>query len=283
MSVRVIQGDCRDVLRALPERSVQTVVTSPPYHRLRDYGHPDQIGQEDTLDAYVTELVAVFREVRRVLAADGTVWINLGDGYGAGKQLLGVPWRVAFALQADGWVLRSSIVWHKPCAMPDAATDRPTNAHEMVFFFAKEIKYFFDANAIAEDATSFGRKHTSKIQSPKTRALQGSGHHGKGGNLGINYERTRRNCRNVWSLAHTERFGGLHFATMPPALAERCILAGSRRGDTVLDPFAGAGTTLLAADRLGRDAVGAELNPDYVRLIRERIAADAGLFAEVAS
>ena len=275
MSVTVLEGDSRTVLATLPEASVQCCVTSPPYFGLRDYGHEGQIGLEATPDDYVAEMVALFREVRRVLKDDGTLWLNLGDSYaGSGKgpsqslsaeardmthtmhtafvpdglkpkDLIGIPWRVAFALQADGWYLRSDIIWHKPNPMPESVTDRPTKAHEYVFLLTKSARYYYDAAAIAEPSID-----------------------------------DTRNARTVWSIT-TQPYKGAHFATMPPELARRCILAGSKTGDTVLDPFGGAGTTGLVADRLGRDAVLVELNPTYAALARHRIHDDAPMFAEV--
>jgi DNA modification methylase len=275
-----LEGDALTVLRTMPDESVQCCVTSPPYYGLRDYGMPGQIGAEDTADGYVTRLVEVFRAVRRVLRDDGILWLNLGDSM-RDKQLLMVPVRAALALQADGWFLRSDCIWHKPSAIPEPVKDRPTAAHEHVFLLTKRERYYYNPDAVAEGASSFGRQHTSKVQGPKVRALQESGHHGTGGNLSINYERETRNLRNVWTIA-SEPYSGSHFATMPPALAERCILAGSKPGDLVLDPFGGAGTTGLVADRLQRNALLIELNPEYAEMARKRIASDAGMFGAVA-
>ncbi len=274
-------GDCRTVLAALPDGMAQTCVTSPPYFGLRDYGNPAQIGLEKTPDAYVAEMVAVFREVRRVLSDDGTLWLNLGDSYAgaaspgshragsgggdgrgidergqrnrnglarvegvASKNLLGIPWRVAFALQADGWILRSDVIWHKPNPMPESVTDRPTKAHEYVFLFARSPRYFYDAKAIEEPATD--------------------------------RERETRNRRTVWTVA-SQPFSGAHFATMPPDLVDPCVLAGSRPGDVVLDPFAGAGTTGLVALKHQRRFFGVELNPTYAIIARNRIVDDSPL------
>ena len=320
MSVSVLTGDCLAVLATLPAGSARCCVTSPPYFGLRDYCVAGQIGMEESPDAYVARLVAVFREVRRVLADDGTLWLNLGDTYassppgnvrgvseksglnGAGsdkyretlmaghatkrdtsrlpgykpKDLLGIPWMVAFALRADGWFLRSNIIWHKPNPMPESVRDRPTSAHEHVFLLSKAGRYYYDAAAIAESAESFGRQATSCVQPPKVRALQESGTHGKGGDLWIKYKRETRNARSVWTIA-TQPFRGAHFATMPPELAERCIKAGSKSGDMILDPFGGAGTTGLVADRLGRNATLIELNPKYASLASGRITDDAPL------
>jgi DNA modification methylase len=289
---------------------VQTCVTSPPYYGLRDYGHAGQIGLEETPDAYVARLVNVFREVRRVLRDDGTLWLNLGDSYArAGgtdrqisstgkvgntlktlemlpcrkqappdglkdKDLLGIPWLVAFALRADGWWLRQDIIWHKPNPMPESVTDRCTKAHEYVFLLTKSARYFYDAAAIAEQAergdagSRFDQGKTAQHQLERQAS-------------GARIDDGRRNARSVWPIA-TQPYSGAHFATMPPALAERCVKAGSKSGDMVLDPFGGAGTTGLVADRLGRSATLIELNPEYARLARERITADAPLLMGVA-
>jgi len=322
VSVQVLQGDCRAVLATLPPASVQCCVTSPPYFGLRDYGVDGQIGLEQSPDAYVAEMVAVFRDVRRALRDDGTLWLNIGDSYasstkGSGgdgtksglrrdgrpddsritsaklsikhqsfqpqridcgdakpKDLLMIPARVALALQADGWWLRSDIIWHKPNPMPESCTDRCTSAHEHVFLLTKRATYFYDAEAAMEEITS------NRAPSRKAKA-SGAGHVALG-RVGPAYdgEGTHRNARNVWTIA-TQPFSGAHFATMPPDLAERCIRAGSRPGDMILDPFGGAGTTALVADRLGRDATLIELNPEYAALARSRIADDAGLFSTV--
>jgi DNA modification methylase len=310
----ILIGDCLEVLRGLPDGMAQTCVTSPPYYGLRDYGHAGQIGLEETPDAYVARLVDVFREVRRVLRDDGTLWLNIGDSYAASgtkntgrndgdasyrartggaegarhdyaaqqnrsaikldygakpKDLIGIPWMVAFALRADGWWLRQDIIWHKPNPMPESVTDRCTKAHEYVFLLTKSARYFYDAAAIAEQAergdagSRFDQGKTAQrsITPPADGARIDDG---------------KRNARSVWPMA-TQPYSGAHFATMPPALAERCIKAGSKPGDMVLDPFGGAGTTGLVADRLGRGATLIELNPEYARLARERIRADAPL------
>ena len=313
MSVRILPGDCRTVLPTLPAGSVQCCVTSPPYYGLRDYGVAGQMGQESSPAEYVADMVALFREVRRVLADDGTLWLNIGDSYanpghskgnpGSGrnsaakaeigwvkpysktgeglknKDLIGIPWEMAFALRADGWYLRSDIIWHKPNPMPESCTDRPTSAHEHVFLFAKRDRYFYDADAIKETATASPRAVSSRSKATDKQQLEGRQ---LNGNLGWDRPEMGRNARNVWTIA-TQPYSSAHFATMPPALAERCIQAGTKPGDTVLDPFGGAGTTGLVADRLGRSAVLIELNPAYAALGSNRIADDAGLFASVAA
>ena len=317
MSVRILTGDCRDVLATLPSGSAQTCVTSPPYFGLRDYGHTEQIGQEADPAAYVGAIVEVFRGVHRVLRDDGTAWLNLGDSYAAArggapgncfggdgyerrnraarsvagipdgakpKNLLMIPARVALALQTDGWYLRSDIIWHKPNPMPESVTDRPTSAHEHVFLFSKNSRYFYDANAVRErrEPDSLRRSTLYGANPSSSKLNPDRNDEGRGGSMGFGGNIAGRNLHNVWTIA-AQPFRGAHFATMPRGLVERCILAGSRSGDTVLDPFGGAGTTGLVADRLGRSAVLIELNPAYAAMARDRVTADAGLFAEVAS
>ena len=320
MTVRILTGDALEQLRLLPDESVHCCVTSPPYYGLRDYGVVGQIGLEPSPDEYVAALVAVFREVRRVLRKDGTLWLNIGDSYAAGKlgradhgsgdltshlgpkrdgipggsimgpvaqrlapagykpkDLLGTPWMLAFALRADGWYLRQDIIWSKPNPMPESVTDRCTKAHEYLFLLSKSERYWFDAAAIAEKANwpggSWGRsKCYDGDQTGMLRWFYGNGAQWKGGET--------RNKRSVWEVA-TQPYADAHFATFPPALIEPAILAGCPRGGTVIDPFAGAGTTGLVADRLGRDAVLIELNPAYAAMARDRIEDDAGMFAEV--
>lgn len=324
MAVEIVVGDCIQSLRAMPAQSANCCITSPPYFGLRDYGHDGQIGLEQTPDEFVAKLVEVFREVRRVLRDDGTLWLNLGDTYAANrggttppaqtvaggvggkggqkerrgqadgynptrdctryglkhKDLIGIPWRVAFALQADGWYLRQDIIWHKPNPMPESVRDRCTKAHEYVFLLSKSERYYFDAEAIKEPATSGPAGTVRKDQPRKMNAtpLYQSNRGGrtqepmKQGAMGIP-EDGRRNRRSVWTVA-TRPFKGAHFATFPPDLIEPCVLAGCPVGGVVLDPFGGAGTTGLVAQRHGRDAILCELNPEYADMARERIAAD---------
>jgi site-specific DNA-methyltransferase (adenine-specific) len=291
-------GDCLDVLSGLPSASVQCCVTSPPYFGLRDYGHEDQIGLEPTPDEYVTKMVSVFREVRRVLRDDGTLWLNIGDSYNAAgrtsqgtrigykqgtnrasaegvdncrpsvdwlkpKDLIGIPWMLSFALRADGWYLRQDIIWHKPNPMPESVRDRCTKAHEYLFLLSKAERYFYDSEAIKEDAlkgaarSSFNTGKTATHQMGRSSDVE-------------RVEDGKRNRRSVWTVA-TQPYSGAHFATFPPALIEPCILAGSAPGDTILDPFSGSGTTAAVATRLGRKAIGIELNADYQALAVDRI------------
>jgi DNA modification methylase len=286
---RILVGDVRESLRGLPDGSVRCVVTSPPYWGLRDYGHDGQIGLENTSELYVAEMVGVFREVRRVLADDGTLWLNLGDTYGSGKQLVGIPWRVAFALQADGWYLRQDIIWAKPNPMPESVKDRCTKAHEYLFLLTKQPRYYYDPDAAAEPIAESSRKryqhavdsnehfdptrhkHTAGVQSPMellTRAASGV------------LERGTRNRRTVWNIP-VSSFLGAHFAVMPEALVETCVLSGSARGDTVLDPFSGSGTVGVVALKHERNYIGCELNPEYADLSRKRILDDAPLMNTV--
>ena len=315
----ILQGDVRETLRALETGSVQTCVTSPPYFGLRDYGVSGQIGLESTPDAYVAELVAVFREVRRVLRDDGTLWLNLGDSYtgsastgGTGKEtdytgkrslpnkraeglkakdLIGIPWMLAFALRADGWYLRQDIIWHKPNPMPESVRDRCTKSHEYIFLFAKQQRYYFDQESIkvplkeasvarlmqdVENQEGSGRvpgKTNGKMkavcfggnkQCPDTRLQSGKEWNPTmivGG---------MANKKSVWTVP-TRGYKGAHFATFPPQLISPCILAGCPVDGTVLDPFSGSGTTGQVAKSLGRNAILIELNPAYHDLIRSRL------------
>jgi DNA modification methylase len=278
MTHTILQGDTRLILPTLTDQSVQCVVTSPPYFGLRDYGMPNQIGVEPTLQEFVEAMVAVFREVRRVLKDDGVLFLNLGDTIVA-KQLQGIPWRVALALQADGWYLRQDIIWHKPNPMPESVKDRCTKAHEYVFLLSKSPKYLFNWEAIAEPIAESSKKryqhavdtneqfnpekhkHTDGVQSPMellTRAAKGV------------LERGVRNRRSVWKIA-TQSFEGAHFATFPLELPTLCIKAGSNKGDTILDPFNGAATTGIASQNLERNYIGIELNPEYVKLSQTRL------------
>lgn len=311
MSIRILNGDCRDVLKTLPDESVNCVVTSPPYFGLRDYGAEGQIGLEATPDAFVAEMVAVFREVRRVLRSDGTLWLNLGDSYandgkwggssggkhvdalhgdsgiGRGKRatglkpkdLIGIPWRVAFALQADGWWLRQDIIWSKPNPMPESVTDRCTKAHEYLFLLTKAERYRYDADAIAEEMAGAS---IARLSQPGLADQQGTDRvPGKtNGRMKAVRNGDKCNKRSVWTVA-TMPFKEAHFATFPPALIEPCIKAGCPEGGTALDPFGGAGTTGLVADRLGRNAILIELNPDYAAMAEQRLRADAVLMADV--
>lgn len=296
------QGDALEILRSIPAQSVNTCVTSPPYWGLRDYGVDGQLGLEPTPEEYVDNLVEVFREVKRVLRDDGTLWLNLGDCYngsgGAGgdyapgglkegqpkypgrnivtlkpKDLVGIPWRVAFALQADGWYLRSDIIWAKPNPMPESVMDRPTNAHEYIFLLSKSRQYYYDQAAIREPVTSqqtersvsFKRKD-SKRKQPIPGQTYGT-HRPDRNDTPL---RSTRNKRSVWAVP-TRPFPEAHFAVYPPDLIEPCILAGCPQGGMVLDPFCGSGTTLLVATEWHRKSIGIELNPEYIQLAKKRL------------
>lgn len=282
-------------------------VTSPPYWGLRDYGVEGQLGLEKTPEEYVANMVEVFRLVRDVLADDGTLWLNMGDSYGSGarttwrsptktakhgywenpaidrripspaKQLLGTPWRLAFALQADGWYLRSDIIWHKPNPMPESVTDRPTKAHEYLFLLSKRERYYYDIEAIKEPAKYNGPNSPESIKSPYGQGFTRQAQHPRVDHRenhlsgGFPYSSTDRNRRSVWTIS-TQPYAGAHFATFPEALVEPCVLAGSRSGDVVLDPFFGSGTVGQVAERLGRQWVGIELNSEYADMAKIRTA-----------
>ena len=293
-------GDARAVLAQVPASTARMCCTSPPYWGLRDYGHGGQIGLEQTPEEYTAQLVEVFRQVRRVLRDDGTLWVNLGDSYSRSKcggrndaekmygsaaaheglkprsglkpkDLVGIPWRVAFALQADGWYLRSDIIWAKPNPMPESVTDRPTKAHEYVFLLSKSPRYFYDADAIKEDASTPGGRAGYSGYSARAKAMgrEPSGNEAPGAEKVLNSP--HRNKRTVWTVT-PKPYAGAHFACWPPALVTPMILAGSRVGDLVLDPFMGSGTTAQVAQDLGRDWLGCELNPEYLELQKKRTA-----------
>ena len=337
----ILIGDNRITLGTIPDQSIQCCVTSPPYWGLRDYGHDGQIGLEQTPNEYVAEMVAVFRQVHRVLRNDGTLWLNLGDSYSAmrdskatpdtlrgegtgtavgsaanrnpanlkaaglkHKDLVGIPWRVAFALQADGWYLRQDIIWHKPNPMPESVTDRCTKSHEYIFLLSKSAKYYFDHEAIKEPLANSSLKRLSqnvaeqkgsdrvpgKTNGPMKAVASGIRFGGsKYGDSDDPKHATKsgdeweipadglRNKRSVWTVT-TRPFKGAHFATFPPQLIEPCILAGSKLGDTILDPFFGAGTTGLVAQRHSRNWIGCELNPEYAEMARKRLETEQNLF-----
>ncbi len=266
LSSAIITGEAHKVLATLPSGFIRTVITSPPYWSLRDYAIPGQIGLENNPQEYIDSLVSVFSEVHRVLADDGSLWLNIGDSYTSGgrtwrapdkkypiramsmrpptpkglkpKELVGIPWRLAFALQAAGWYLRSDSIWYKPNVQPESVKDRPTRSHEYLFLFSKSERYYYDNSAVRE--------------------VNG------------------RNVRTVWSI-NTQPLRDAHFATFPPQLVEKCMLLTSRPGEIVLDPFIGSGTVAEVAIQFGRAFLGIELSPAYVRITRKRIAKAANL------
>lgn len=334
------QGDCLYILPTLPAHSVHTIVTSPPYYGLRDYGVAGQIGLEPTLDAYITTIVDVFHRLWRVLRNDGTVWLNLGDSYandtkwggstswlqsaelqgetGIGrtkrttglkaKDMMGIPWRIAFALQSAGWYLRQDIIWHKPNPMPESVTDRCTKSHEYLFLLTKSERYYFDAEAIKEPATGHiagnktnasaeayaagdehhrtktglvkfadkqraSRDNFKRRNGPQIRLVPGSNNNQHREERDESaYDLTTRNRRSVWTIP-VSSYSEAHFATFPPKLVEPCILAGCPPGGVVLDPFAGSGTAGVVAVSHGRQFIGIELNPEYVAMAHRRIGA----------
>ena len=308
MKIKILQGDCIQSLKKLEDESINTCITSPPYWGLRDYnGEEKQLGLEETPEEFVENLVNVFREVKRVLRDDGTVWLNLGDSYSSGgrttttiqslrgdkdygvtrpkpsegikpKDLIGIPWRVAFALQADGWYLRQDIIWHKPNPMPESVRDRCTKAHEYIFLLSKNAKYYFDNEAIKEDAVAKNRSAGNKV--PQKGTDQPFSETKQGLIKAQQKKYQKRNKRSVWTVT-TKPFKGAHFATFPMDLIEPCVLAGCPEGGTVLDPFAGSGTTGIVAANHARNSVLLELNEEYIEIAKKRIKEQAGMFAKV--
>ena len=326
-SWKIILGDALSVLKTLDDESIQCCVTSPPYWGVRDYKTDGQLGLEITPDQYVDRMVEVFREVRRVLRGDGTLWMNMGDCYAHGltgggsvfdngrndgrasyesdavrgreafrtlgpglkvKDLVGIPWMLAFALRGDGWFLRSDIIWHKPNPMPESVTDRPTKSHEYLFLLSKSERYFYDADAIREDCIE-GYRVNPNAEPMAGRMAASTAMWRNAGDRTTQVERGhdqtestrdldwKRNKRSVWTVS-TQPFPEAHFATFPEALIVPCILAGSDEAGVVLDPFAGSGTTGVVALRYGRSFVGIELNPEYSAMAERRITDDAPLF-----
>lgn len=268
MSEKILCGDAWEQLQTLEADSVHVCVTSPPYYNLRDYEMPGQIGREETPGEYIRALVKVFREVRRVLRPDGTLWINIGDTY-MGKELTGIPWMLAFALRSDGWILRQDIIWHKSNCMPESVRDRCTRSHEYLFLLSKSKQYHFNSAAIRETAAESTKARLSQnIQQQAGSARQPGKSNGPMKAVG---DGQFRNKRDVWTIS-TGSFQGVHFAVFPEKLVEPCILAGCPEGGTVLDPFTGSGTTGMVAKRLNRNYIGIEINPDYCQLAAERIA-----------
>jgi DNA modification methylase len=303
-------GDCRTTMRRWKEQGIkaQTCVTSPPYYGLRDYGHDGQIGLEETPEEYITAMVEVFRCVWDVLEDDGTLWLNIGDSYaGSGKgpagnlgakndernmthtpsssfvptgckpkDLIGIPWMLAFALRADGWYLRQDIIWHKPNPMPESVQDRCTKAHEYIFLMSKSQKYHYDSEAIQEEsvggskgaAASFKRENSKRGIENVCPSSPMATH--RADREDVQYDGPNRNRRSVWTIA-TKPYAGAHFAVFPSDLIEPCILAGAPVGSVVLDPFMGSGTTAQVAQNLGRQYLGCELNPEYEALQQSRL------------
>ena len=303
-TVEVWQGDALRCMEIIPSESIDCIVTSPPYWGLRDYGVDGQIGLEPTMAAYLETMAGVCREICRVLKPSGTFWLNIGDSYAGGgrggnpadssfrkqatnfgslvkptplnatglkaKDLCMIPNRLAIALQDDGWWVRSEIIWAKPNPMPESVTDRPTSSHEKIWLLTKGERYFYDAAAIAEPSVANHRSGNGFKRGARLTYADANG--ARGSDTQWTDVGGTRNARNVWTIT-TKPFKGAHFATFPPDLVERCIKAGCPPGGRVLDPFGGSGTTGLAAQRLGRDALLIEINPDYCEMARQRIAA----------
>jgi DNA modification methylase len=299
-------GDCLEVIKTFPDESINCVITSPPYFGLRDYGHDGQIGLEETPELYVQKLVELFREIHRVLRGDGTVWLNLGDGYNGStqnrtgehgynngrknrdkrysmggiknlkpKDLIGIPWMVAFALRADGWYLRQDIIWHKPNPMPEGVTDRCTKSHEYIFLLSKSPKYFYDADAIKEKSVDIESHTGRRRRNEGTMAKHDPKNYnfsvrddGILANTGKIYE--KRNKRSVWTVT-TKSFSDAHFAVFPEDLIAPCVLAGCSKDGIILDPFFGSGTTGVVALNYGRKFVGVELNEEYIKIAKKRV------------
>jgi DNA modification methylase len=319
----ILTGDCIEKMASLPDGCVNCCITSPPYYGLRDYGVDGQIGLEESPEAYVSKMVEVFRSVKRLLGDDGTLWLNLGDSYWGGgwrgadlnensgdvqkghkgthcgatmpemkgkngiykpKDLVGIPWMVAFALRADGWYLRQDIIWHKPNPMPESVTDRCTKAHEYIFLMSKSQRYYYDADAIKDDAVDEESYNGRRFRGPKSiylnNAIPAKMNHQsfdkKNNELqGKTYEKV--NKRSVWTVT-TRPFGEAHFATFPERLIVDMIKAGCPEGGVVLDPFMGAGTTALVARKLNRNYVGVELNSSYVEIANKRLYNELGMY-----
>jgi DNA modification methylase len=303
---KIYQGDCLEELKKLPDNSINCCITSPPYYGLRDYGVDSQIGLEETPELYVEKLVDVFREVKRVFKKDGTLWLNLGDSYsgsckGEGgtyelskkqnsnrgshygkdqgvkrkfkinlkpKDLIGIPWMVAFALRADGWYLRQDIIWSKPNPMPEGVTDRCTKSHEYIFLLSKSQTYYFDNGSIQEKCVTTGIHTNHKYT--KSSKIYGSKHNNPNSGLSAFEVGEHRNKRSVWNVV-TKPFSEAHFATFPEDLILPCVLAGCPENGIVLDPFMGAGTTAVVAVKNNRNYVGIELNPEYIKIAEKRI------------
>lgn len=295
-SRKIICGDCLEVLKTMPDESVNCCITSPPYYGLRDYGVDGQIGLEETPDEYIRKLTDVFHEVKRVLKNDGTLWVNIGDTYNGAKtgnteiikhknvaetnefkkklwngckqkDIIGIPWMLAFSLRADGWYLRQDIIWHKPNPMPEPVKDRCVKSHEYIFLLSKSPQYFFDYEAIQEDAIcKDDRRNGQGRIAYDGKRTESDDKNAQRSFVSIN---EKRNKRDVWSVipSHVKE---VHFATYPEELVEPCILAGTQEGGVVLDPFFGSGTTGRVAERLGRKWIGIELNERYVEIAKKR-------------
>jgi len=270
----ILIGDAKEKLKELETESIQSVITSPPYWGLRDYKHAEQIGLEKNPNEYINNMVQIFDEVLRLLKKDGTLWLNIADSYSSicdskiglkNKDLVGIPWMLAFALRMNGWYLRQDIIWSKPSPMPEPIKDRCTKSHEYIFLLTKSSKYYFDYQAIKEPRVSTGDNHQfggKKYNDPNNLIYDSIGSIYKSDGM--------RNKRDVWNIA-SKPFKGAHFAVMPELLVEPCLLAGSKPNDLILDPFAGSGTVGVVAKKHNRNFIGIELNPEYAKIANDRI------------
>jgi len=270
-------GNAATELQNLDDNSVDCIITSPPYYNQRDYKEDGQLGSERSPEEYVAALRVVFRECLRALKPTGSLWLNLGDKYENGR-LLGMPWRVAIAMQDDGWILRSDIIWHKPNAMPSSVKSRPTTDHEYLFLMTKSSDYHYDADAIREPHVTFsenskmkgGRNHFGKAGGTPEQGKNSGNQNLHHGNWDVAFHPLGRNKRTVWSIG-LGKYRGAHFAVFPEKLVEPCILAGCPPHGIVLDPFMGSGTVAFVAQKNGRDFLGVELNPEYIELAKNRL------------
>jgi len=283
---KIYQGDALKIIKTIPDNFIDTIITSPPYYGLRDYGNPEQIGLEEKPEIYITKIVEIFNELRRTLKPSGTGWLNIGDSYynNGHRGLMGIPWRVALALQADGWYLMQDIIWHKKNGMPESVKNRCTKAHEYIFLLTKSDKYYFDYKSIMEKAAYDGRKqekmrggakYSGEIVIPGNKSHNFADRAHNRWEIDKNGEHICRK-RSVWSISN-EPLKEKHFATFPRKLLYPMLKAGGPEGSIVLDPFMGSGTTAIAAKEQNRNYIGIELNPEYIKLAESRIRKEVGL------
>ena len=264
---QILEGDCLDLMKKMPDKHVQCCITSPPYYSVRDYGIEGQIGAEETPEEYIEKMVEIFREVRRILKDNGTVWLNIGDTY-KNKKLLMIPHKLAIALQKDGWLVRQDIIWNKTACMPEPVKDRCVQSHEHIFLLSKKTKYYFDWEAIQEPVANPNRKNYQN--GSRSNGINGDRNDNDLFKRSKNFSFDLRRKRSVWSVA-TKAYPEAHFAVFPPELIEPCVLAGCPFGGTVIDPFGGSGTTAVVAMMNGRKSIICELNEKYISIAQKRI------------